>query len=76
MRKLYLIGKKTNIVFSTYYIQMNCRTLNELSGALAAKGNTFQDNPISVKRFGDLIDLVQNGSITGKIDLYQDKHTY
>lgn len=42
-----------------------CRTLNELSGALSAKGIPFQENPISVKRFGDLIDLVQKGTITG-----------
>ncbi|CAO3611762.1 unnamed protein product [Mucor fragilis] len=40
-------------------------TLNELSGALASKGISFQENPISVKRFGDLIDLVQKGTITG-----------
>ncbi|KAF1806279.1 GatB/GatE catalytic domain-containing protein [Mucor lusitanicus] len=40
-------------------------TLNELSGALSSKGISFQENPISVKRFGDLIDLVQKGTITG-----------
>lgn len=40
-------------------------TLNELSGALASKNILFQENPISVERFGDLIDLVQNGTITG-----------
>ncbi|KAG2214007.1 hypothetical protein INT47_001278 [Mucor saturninus] len=41
-------------------------TLNELSGALASKGISFQENPISIERFGNLIDLVQNGTITGK----------
>ncbi|EIE77474.1 hypothetical protein RO3G_02178 [Rhizopus delemar RA 99-880] len=41
-------------------------TLNELSGVLASNNISFQDNPISVQRFGKLIDLVQNGTITGK----------
>ncbi|RCH81389.1 hypothetical protein CU098_000334, partial [Rhizopus stolonifer] len=40
-------------------------TLNELSGALASKDIPFKENPISVKRFGNLIDLVQQGTITG-----------
>ncbi|CAO3672199.1 unnamed protein product [Rhizopus stolonifer] len=41
-------------------------TLNELSGVLASNDFSFQNNPISVKRFGNLIDLVQSGKITGK----------
>ncbi|GAA5815423.1 hypothetical protein MFLAVUS_008931 [Mucor flavus] len=41
-------------------------TLNELSGTLASKNISFQENPISVERFGNLIDLVQGGTITGK----------
>ncbi|KAI9269932.1 aspartyl/glutamyl-tRNA amidotransferase subunit B [Sporodiniella umbellata] len=40
--------------------------LNELSGALASNNLNFSKNPISAKRFGSLIDLVQNGKITGK----------
>ncbi|KAI7903225.1 Glutamyl-tRNA amidotransferase B subunit [Cokeromyces recurvatus] len=40
-------------------------TLNELSGALSSQGLSFQENPISIQRFGNLIDLVQNGTITG-----------
>ncbi|KAI9348845.1 Aspartyl/glutamyl-tRNA amidotransferase subunit B [Pilaira anomala] len=41
-------------------------TLNELSGTLASKNISFKENPISVERFGNLIDLIQNGTITGK----------
>ncbi|KAI8370898.1 B subunit of glutamyl-tRNA amidotransferase [Choanephora cucurbitarum] len=40
-------------------------TLNELSGALASKDVSFNENPISVQHFGSLIDLVQQGTITG-----------
>ncbi|KAI8994896.1 aspartyl/glutamyl-tRNA amidotransferase subunit B [Pilobolus umbonatus] len=40
-------------------------TLNELSGTLSSQHLTFQENPISVQRFGHLIDLIQNGTITG-----------
>ncbi|KAI8881583.1 aspartyl/glutamyl-tRNA amidotransferase subunit B [Backusella circina FSU 941] len=40
-------------------------TLNELSGTLASHQLLFEDNPISVQRFGALIDLVQNRIITG-----------
>ncbi|KAI9476340.1 MAG: Asp/Glu-ADT subunit B [Benjaminiella poitrasii] len=40
-------------------------TLNELSGALSSQGLSFQENPISIERFGSLIDLVQKGIITG-----------
>lgn len=39
--------------------------MNELSGTLASKNIPFQKNPISVERFGSLIDLVQDGTITG-----------
>ncbi|CEG64240.1 hypothetical protein RMATCC62417_01251 [Rhizopus microsporus] len=41
-------------------------TLNELSGVLASNNISFKDNPISIKHFGRLIDLIQDGTITGK----------
>ncbi|ORZ12690.1 Aspartyl/glutamyl-tRNA amidotransferase subunit B [Absidia repens] len=40
-------------------------TLHELFGQLASEDITFQHNPISVQQLGSLIDLVNDGVITG-----------
>lgn len=37
-----------------------------LFGQLAARNQTFTNNPITVTQLGSLIDMVQSGSITGK----------
>ncbi|TFK55405.1 Glutamyl-tRNA amidotransferase B subunit [Heliocybe sulcata] len=37
----------------------------DLLGQLAARNLTFKENPISTQQLGDLVDIVQNGSITG-----------
>lgn len=39
---------------------------HELLGQLAARKETFTQNPVSVEQMGELIDLVQNGGITGE----------
>jgi aspartyl-tRNA(Asn)/glutamyl-tRNA(Gln) amidotransferase subunit B len=41
------------------------RMTHELLGQLAARKETFAQNPVSVEQMGELIDLVQNRSITG-----------
>ncbi|KDQ64199.1 hypothetical protein JAAARDRAFT_27825 [Jaapia argillacea MUCL 33604] len=38
---------------------------HELLGQLAARNQSFNENSISVEQMGDLIDLVQNGIVTG-----------
>ncbi|KAG1735395.1 hypothetical protein EDB19DRAFT_1724224 [Suillus lakei] len=38
---------------------------HELLGQLTARKETFSDNPVSVEQLGELIDLVQDGKITG-----------
>ncbi|OBZ70372.1 Glutamyl-tRNA(Gln) amidotransferase subunit B, mitochondrial [Grifola frondosa] len=38
---------------------------HELLGQLAFRRETFKENPISVEQMGNLIDLVQTGTITG-----------
>ena len=38
---------------------------HELLGQLAARKEKFTQNPISVEQMGELIDMVQNGNITG-----------
>ncbi|KAG2751208.1 Glutamyl-tRNA amidotransferase B subunit [Suillus brevipes Sb2] len=38
---------------------------HELIGQLTARKETFSDNPVSVEQLGELIDLVQDGKITG-----------
>jgi len=40
--------------------------IHELLGQLAARKETFSDNPVSVVHMGELVDMVQNGNITGK----------
>ncbi|SAL96483.1 hypothetical protein [Absidia glauca] len=40
-------------------------TLHELFGQLTGEHLTFEENPISVEQLGSLIDLVQDGTITG-----------
>lgn len=39
---------------------------HELLGQLAGRKETFTQNPVSVNQMGELIDMVQNGSITGE----------
>ncbi|KAH9482302.1 Glutamyl-tRNA(Gln) amidotransferase subunit B, mitochondrial [Psilocybe cubensis] len=38
---------------------------HELLGQLASRKETFSDNPLSASQFGELVDLVQDGTITG-----------
>ncbi|KIM76374.1 hypothetical protein PILCRDRAFT_77807 [Piloderma croceum F 1598] len=38
---------------------------HELLGQLGARKETFTQNPVSVEQMGELIDMVQDGSITG-----------
>ncbi|OAX34793.1 Glutamyl-tRNA amidotransferase B subunit [Rhizopogon vinicolor AM-OR11-026] len=38
---------------------------HELLGQLTARKETFSDNPVSVAQLGELMDLVQDGKITG-----------
>ncbi|KAI9019312.1 aspartyl/glutamyl-tRNA amidotransferase subunit B [Phycomyces nitens] len=40
-------------------------TLHELFGQLASRNISFQENPISEKQMGSLLDLIENGTITG-----------
>jgi Asp-tRNA(Asn)/Glu-tRNA(Gln) amidotransferase B subunit len=64
------IGKSLLYVNKSFLIQLVLyRTLNELSGTLASHQLLFEDNPISVQRFGALIDLVQNRVITGEFNI-------
>lgn len=39
---------------------------HELLGQLTARKETFSDNPVSVVQLSELIDLVQDGKITGR----------
>ena len=41
------------------------RLINELIGQLSVRNQTFEENPLTVDQFGELIDLVQNGTVTG-----------
>ncbi|KAF9226883.1 Glutamyl-tRNA amidotransferase B subunit [Gyrodon lividus] len=38
---------------------------HELLGQLAARKETFSDNPVSMEQMGELIDMVQSGKVTG-----------
>jgi len=38
---------------------------HELLGQLAARKETFSDNPVSVEQLGELVDMVQGGKVTG-----------
>ena len=39
--------------------------IHELLGQLAARKETFGDNPVSVAQMGELVDMVQCGKMTG-----------
>lgn len=39
--------------------------IHELLGQLAARKETFSDNPVSVEQMGELVDMVQCGKMTG-----------
>jgi Asp-tRNA(Asn)/Glu-tRNA(Gln) amidotransferase B subunit len=39
---------------------------HELLGQLGARKETFTQNPVSIEQMGELIDMVQDGSITGE----------
>lgn len=39
--------------------------IHELLGQLAARKETFSDNPVSVTQMGELVDMVQSGQMTG-----------
>ena len=39
--------------------------IHELLGQLAARKETFSDNPVSVEQMGELVDMVQCGQMTG-----------
>ncbi|KAF5322005.1 hypothetical protein D9619_000691 [Psilocybe cf. subviscida] len=47
---------------------------HELLGQLSARKETFSDNSLSTTQFGELIDLVQNKSITGTSGKFLLKH--
>ncbi|KAN0097054.1 GatB/GatE catalytic domain containing protein [Tylopilus felleus] len=40
--------------------------IHELLGQLAARKETFSDNPVSATQMGELVDMVQSGQMTGK----------
>lgn len=42
------------------------RMTHELLGQLTARKETFSQNPVSIEQMGELIDIVQDGSITGR----------
>jgi Asp-tRNA(Asn)/Glu-tRNA(Gln) amidotransferase B subunit len=42
------------------------RIIHELLGQLALRKTMFHENPISVEQMGGLIDIVQDGMVTGK----------
>ena len=39
--------------------------IHELLGQLAARRETFSDNPVTVEQMGELVDMVQCGKMTG-----------
>lgn len=41
------------------------RVTHELLGQLAYRRETFAQNPVSVAQMGEMVDLVQSGTITG-----------
>jgi aspartyl-tRNA(Asn)/glutamyl-tRNA(Gln) amidotransferase subunit B len=43
------------------------RMTHELLGQLALRNETFGNNPITAEQMGDLIDSVENGTITGMV---------
>jgi aspartyl-tRNA(Asn)/glutamyl-tRNA(Gln) amidotransferase subunit B len=49
---------------------------HELLGQLTARKETFSDNPVSVAQLGELMDLVQDGKITGKTSLFIQLRSY
>lgn len=44
--------------------------IHELLGQLAARKETFSDNPVSVEQMGELVDMVQCGKLTGAYICY------
>jgi aspartyl-tRNA(Asn)/glutamyl-tRNA(Gln) amidotransferase subunit B len=44
---------------------------HELLGQLGARKETFTQNPVSIEQMGELIDMVQDGSITGEHILHK-----
>ncbi len=51
--------------------------INELFGRLNKEGHGIGDSPVSADRLGDIIDLIANGDISGKIakDLFEIVYT-
>ncbi len=41
--------------------------VNELFGRLNKEGKTIENTPVSAPQLGELVDLIQNGTISGKI---------
>jgi aspartyl-tRNA(Asn)/glutamyl-tRNA(Gln) amidotransferase subunit B len=51
--------------YISHHSNKSQRLINELIGQLSARNQTFDENPLTVDQFGELIDLVQNGTVTG-----------
>jgi Asp-tRNA(Asn)/Glu-tRNA(Gln) amidotransferase B subunit len=59
---------QSNLNFGLLYQFNRCqRIIHELLGQLALRKKMFHDNPISVEQMGGLIDIVQDGMVTGKM---------
>lgn len=58
----FVISPRIEYLISYIILQ---RLIHELLGQLAARKETFSANPLTSEQFGELIDLVQNGTITG-----------
>lgn len=48
--------------------------IHELIGQLSVRKQTFNENPLTADQFGELIDLVQNGTVTGTSGKFILKH--
>jgi len=48
--------------------------IHELIGQLSVRKQTFDENTLTVDQFGELIDLVQNGTVTGTSGKFLLKH--
>lgn len=48
--------------------------IHELIGQLSTRKQTFDENPLTADQFGELIDLVQNGTVTSTSGKFLLKH--
>jgi aspartyl-tRNA(Asn)/glutamyl-tRNA(Gln) amidotransferase subunit B len=63
----FVISLRVEHLISHTFVQ---RLTHELLGQLAARKETFNANPLTSEQFGELIDLVQNRTITGSWSFY------